>query len=398
MNGIRSYAVKKGIDQFTLWKDERPLLGHLDMELTERCNNNCIHCCINLPPGDMTAKKKELSTEEVKAILADAAALGALSVRLTGGEPLLREDFEEIYVFARRLGLKVLLFTNATLLTPNLVDLFCRIPPLVEIEISLYGMKRESYVAVTRTPGSFEAAMRGINLLLKKKVPFVVKGALLPSNKEEIDEFETWASTIPWMNGPPPLAIFYDLRNRRDSEEKNRIIKKLRPSPGGALDILARRREAYVAEMKEFCSKFTSPPGKRLFTCGAGAGEGHVDAYGNFQPCLLLKHPDTAFELKNETLKDAITRFVPELREMRAENPSYLSRCACCFLNGLCEQCPAKSWMEHGTLDTPVEYYCEITHAIARYLGILDKAERTWEVKDWMERLEVFTGKDLKQE
>jgi len=175
MNGIRSYAVKKGIDQFTLWKDERPLLGHLDMELTERCNNNCIHCCINLPPGDMTAKKKELSTEEVKAILADAAALGALSVRLTGGEPLLREDFEEIYVFARRLGLKVLLFTNATLLTPNLVDLFCRIPPLVEIEISLYGMKRESYVAVTRTPGSFEAAMRGINLLLKKKVPFYAR-------------------------------------------------------------------------------------------------------------------------------------------------------------------------------------------------------------------------------
>ena len=114
-------------------------------------------------------REKELSTEEIKNILKEAASLGCLKVRFTGGEPLLREDFEELYLFARKLGFKVLLFTNATLITPQIAELFVRIPPLEKIEISIYGMKRKSYEAVTRVTGSFDAAWQGINLLLEKK-------------------------------------------------------------------------------------------------------------------------------------------------------------------------------------------------------------------------------------
>jgi sulfatase maturation enzyme AslB (radical SAM superfamily) len=63
-------------------------------------------------------------------------------------------------------------------------------------------------------------------------------------------------------------------------------------------------------------------------------------------------------------------------------NPEYLKRCARCFLKGLCEQCPAKSWMEHGTLDTPVEYLCEVAHVQARYLGWVGEHEYGWDVKE----------------
>ena len=83
------------------------------------------------------------------------------------------------------------------------------------------------------------------------------------------------------------------------------------------------------------------------------------------------------------------------MREMRAENPDYLARCARCFLKGLCEQCPAKSWTEHGTLDTPVEYLCEVAHAQARYLGLLEEGEIAWEVDGWRERLRSFSGKAM---
>ena len=64
---------------------------------------------------------------------------------------------------------------------------------------------------------------------------------------------------------------------------------------------------------------------------------------------------------------------------MRARNPEYLKRCGRCRLRGLCEQCPARSWSEHGTLDTPVEYLCEVAHAQARDLGILKDGEMGWE-------------------
>ena len=117
-------------------------LSSLDIELTERCNSDCIHCCINLPANDRVAKAREMTTGQVKSILTEAATLGCLRVRFTGGEPLLRPDFEGLYLFARRLGLKVLIFTNARLITPQLADLLMRIPPLVFMEITVYGCTR----------------------------------------------------------------------------------------------------------------------------------------------------------------------------------------------------------------------------------------------------------------
>ena len=389
---MNTHVTKIRTDKSPLWQNNRPLLTHLDMELTERCNNNCIHCYINLPVDDIKAKEKELSTIEIKEILKEAASLGCLKVRFTGGEPLLREDFEELYLFARRLGLKVLIFSNATLITSQLADLFVRIPPLEKLEVSVYGMNRNSYEAVTRVTGSFEAAWRGINLLLKNKIPFVVKSALLPSNKKEMDEFESWALTIPWMEMPPSYSMFFDLRCRRDSEEKNCHIRDLRLSAEEGLKVLTRREKEYFREMGGFCRKFTRPSGKTLFSCGAGTRGGCIDAYGYFQLCMMLRHPASIYDLKNGSIEDAMKNFFPKVRRIKAENHAYLTHCANCFLKGLCEQCPAKSWMEHGTLDTPVTYYCEIAHAQAKFLGLLKENEKAWEIKDWNERIGLISS------
>jgi len=98
--------------------------------------------------------------------------------------------------------------------------------------------------------------------------------------------------------------------------------------------------------------------------------------------------------LHEGSLKEALTNFFPRLREeTRAANPDYLARCARCFLKGLCEQCPAKSWAEHGALDTPVEYFCRVAHAQALDLGLLFPGERSWQVADWQERIMKFRGK-----
>ncbi len=387
------YVTRTRAAQHRLWKNDPPLSGILDLEITERCNNDCIHCCLNLPEDDVRARSRELSTSGIIAILQEAAALGALSVRFTGGEPLLRDDFTDLYLSARRLGLKVMLFTNARLITPDLASLFARIPPLEKIEVTVYGMKRESYEAVSRVPGSCEEFRRGVGLLLDQKVPFVVKGAVLPPNRKELEEFETWATTLPGMDGPPPYAMFFDLRGRRDSPAKNRLIRNLRVSPEDGVILRRRRGRAYLQEMGQFCGKFMGPPGDRLFSCGAGHPPS-VDAYGMLQPCLQLRHPAMVYDLKQGSLQEALTNFFPRLREeTRAANPNYLARCARCFLKGLCEQCPAKSWAEHGALDTPVEYFCRVAHAQALDLGLLLPGERSWQVADWQERIAKVGGK-----
>ncbi len=119
-------------------------------------------------------------------------------------------------------------------------------------------------------------------------------------------------------------------------------------------------------------------PDDHLFTCGAGCGGIAVDAYGRAQPCLTLRAPELTMGVLDAPLAAALERFT-ELREMRAAHSDYLGRCARCFLRGLCEQCPAKSWSEHGTLDTPVDYLCEVAHAQARHLGWLRDGQLGWE-------------------
>jgi MoaA/NifB/PqqE/SkfB family radical SAM enzyme len=391
--------------EFNVWRNKRPQLGQLDIELTERCNNDCIHCCINLPANDADARAREMTTAQVKDILQQAADLGCLQVRFTGGEPLLRPDFEELYLLARRLGIKVLVFTNARLITPRLADLFARIPPLVTIEVTVYGMRAASYEAVTRAPGSFAQFWRGVNLLLERRVPFIVKAALLPPNRAEIAEFEAWASTIPWMDKRPSYSMNFDLRNRRDDARKNAQIAALRLSPPETVAMLMRDEAEYRKKRHEFASKFMGPPGDLLFRCGAGHGA-CIDAYGRAQPCMGIRAPELTAPLthcpsprrrgehlplplgegRGEGLAAALAQFAT-LCDRRATNPDYLRRCAVCFLKGLCEQCPAKSWAEHGTLDTPVEYLCAVAHAQARCLGWLGENEHGWEVGTWRERV-----------
>ncbi len=380
------YSEKITMNSRRLWGKKRPRLGHLDIELTERCDNDCIHCCINLPENDFRAKDRELRASEWRRVLQDAAELGALSVRFTGGEPLLRDDFAGLYVFARKLGMKVILFTNARKITPELADLMARITPLEKIEVSVYGLRRESYEAVSRIPGSYDEHRRGLDLLLRNKIPFTVKGALLPANKNEIDEFESWARALMGMAPPPSFSLNFELRGRRDSAARNTLIKKLRATPEETVAILNRHREAYRREMREFCMKFIGPPGVELFHCGAGLG-GCVDAYGQFQPCLALRAPELGINLREVSLRDALTRDFPRLIKMAASNPAYLRRCAVCFLKGLCTQCPARSWAEHGSLDSPVEYFCAVAHAQAVDLGLLSEGEHGWEVKDWRDRI-----------
>jgi len=384
------YARKVSHASFNPLKGKHPLLGQLDIELTERCNNRCIHCLINLPADDREAEAREMETAFVLDLLRQAADLGCMTVRFTGGEPLLRPDLPGLYLAARKLGMQVILFTNARLITSEFVQLLARFPPGQVVEVTVYGMHPESYDAVAGVKGAYHEFKRGVDLLLEYQIPFVVKQALLPQNRDEMAEFEAWAATIPSMDKRPGYSMNFDLRARRDDPEKSLRIEKLRLSPAETVAMLSRDPK-YVSGMQEFCGKFMRPPGDKIFSCGAGHGT-CVDAYGNAQMCLPLRHKDTVYDLHKGTLKEALSVFFPRFRERKATNTEFLRRCAVCFLNGLCEQCPAKSWMEHGTLDTPVEYLCEVAHAQARYLRLIGESEKAWEVTDGKERVKRFAA------
>ena len=368
-----------------LWRDGRPALTTLDIELTERCDNRCIHCCINRPEHDREARARELPTDRIIAILDEAAELGVLAVRLTGGEILLREDLEEIYVHARRSGMRVTLMTNARKLTPELVALLSRMPPREPVEITAYGMCPESYAAVSRVAGAYDEFRRGLGLLDAGGVAYLVKGTLLPPTLQEIEEFEAWATTRPLARERAGFIYWLDLRLRRDDQAASRRIAGLRLSPEDGVAALARDPRAAAALRAEARVQLAEPS-DLLFTCGIG-GRPCLDAYGLLQPCLTLRAPQVVYDLARGSMREAVTEFFPGLRALRAQDPEYLRRCARCFLAGICDQCPSKSWAEHGTLDTPVDYFCEVTQARARFIGLLRDGELPWDVIDGKERV-----------
>ena len=393
------YLLKLPGEKADLYKS---VISTIDIELTERCNNACIHCLINQPENDHNVQSMELSTGEILDILKQAADLGVINVRFTGGEPLLRRDFKEIYLAARRLGMIVTISTNARLITPEFVELLKKYPTGKPMMVSVYGLTAKTYDKVTANRGAFDEFTNGLHLLRESNIPFKIKQSLLPPNASEVKDFEALSREINPGESKPEFTTEFYFRTRRDSDKKNAAIRKLRCVPEKVVEIMGGAGD-FKSELISYLEKNNKLAGSALFQCGAGLKPA-VDAYGNIQMCLLLRHPDTVYKhthvttgnssaLKHNDLKDAVTGFFPLVRETKASNTDYLNKCAACRIKPLCKQCPAISWMEHGTLDTPVEYFCEITHAIARHIGVLREGEKGWliDTEEWDKRLSETT-------
>lgn len=148
----------------------------VSLELTARCNLDCVHCY------HVHTLDPELNTEEMKSVLDQLAALGAMELTFTGGEPFTRNDFPELLhhaVTVRGFSLKI--FSNLTLLNDSLADLLASYPINI-VETSILGAERETHDFLTRCPGSFEAVIRGITLLRDRDIRVAAKTILMRPN------------------------------------------------------------------------------------------------------------------------------------------------------------------------------------------------------------------------
>lgn len=361
----QTFVSSESLPNLPLWdkmKDRRVPLS-FDLEVTARCNNDCRHCYINLPAGDREARQKELTPEEILRIARDAASLGALWCLLTGGEPLLREDFFEIYLGLKRLGLLISVFTNACLVTPRHVELFRKYPPR-DLEVTVYGATRETYEAVTRKAGSFAAFQRGLNLLLAGGLKVRLKAMALRANVHELPEIARFcrARTRDYFRFDPLLHLRFDGNPLRNEE-----IRAQRLSPEEIATIEQADPERFAALQKK-CAQLIA--GERctegcdhLFHCGAGQGSFSVSYRGLFRLCSSLWHPDCIYDLRRGNLREAWDRLAPQVREIRSQDREFLQKCRRCPLINLCLWCPAHAHLETGRLDAWVGYFCRVAQA-----------------------------------
>ncbi len=153
-------------------------------ELTRSCNLNCVHCRASAEKGPFPG---ELSTERCKEIIDEIAQVGSPIVILTGGEPLLREDIFELTSWGDEKGLRMVMATNGTLLSREMVQKM-KESGIKRVSISLDGPNEEMHDEFRKVPGAFKGALEGIRILKEAGLPFQINTTVTKHNSAYIGE------------------------------------------------------------------------------------------------------------------------------------------------------------------------------------------------------------------
>ena len=150
--GRHSGSLPSHLLQFS--SDKKPVVV---WNITRKCNLKCIHCYAH---ATEESGYNELTTEEGKKLLDDLAAFGAPVILFSGGEPLVRKDLPELAEYAVSKGMRAVISTNGTLITPEMAKTLKRIG-LSYVGISLDGMEDVNDM-FRGVKGAYRAALEGI--------------------------------------------------------------------------------------------------------------------------------------------------------------------------------------------------------------------------------------------
>ncbi|MCL5023991.1 MAG: radical SAM protein [Nitrospirae bacterium] len=321
-----------------------PLSGSL--EVTYRCNLRCVHCYLGTRTERQERGSREMSAGVISSLIEEITDAGCLNLLLTGGEPLLRDDFPAIYRHAKEKGLLVTVFSNGTLVTEGIVALFRELPPF-EVEISLYGATAGTYESVTRVPGSYEKCLLGIQRLVDAGIKVNLKTILMTLNSREFFAMED-------------IARKFGARFRFDAAispgiegDKAPLSLRVSPEEAVALEFSDGKR---VHDWKRF---FEESKGRGLvdclYGCSAGVTGFHVDPEGYLQPCMMTF--DVRYNLRGKRFLSGWNAIIARLKDKKA-HPDFV--CRGCKKINLCGYCPGFFKLENGAEDVRSDYICKM--------------------------------------
>ncbi len=349
--------------------EEKRLPQQATLELTYRCNFNCIHCYQGEHCRSNSNKfGKELKSSQWKYILDELSEMGILEVVFTGGEIFLRKDALDILIYARKNGFWVSILTNGSLLTEGIIDKLVHFN-IRKIEASFNGASKETFEKITGVEGSYKKVLKNLKLMRKKGLIPFIKPCLLKNNSQEIlrimdfakkegFSFRHWQEIIPRLDG-------------------DQFPTSLRPSPEEYLkmeSVITKRVQEFIsAGFKEYGSqtepchhrKLNKPPpaelyninlkSERLFDCQAGFSMLCINPFGKMNVCSLLSFP--MYNILRGNVKEGwevVKKSVDNSRKPR----NY--KCDKCSLSQICQPCPAKRYLETGDMAGCVDYWAQV--------------------------------------
>ncbi len=317
-------------------------------ELTARCNLHCQFCYV-CDRDNQTECPPEKTTDEWLSMIQQAVDMGMLKCTFTGGDPFMREDFEEIYCKAYDMGLRLGIFTNGILIGKKQRDyLSKRLPDI--ISISLYGASDETYQKICGGERNFHRTTNSLDGLRAAGIPFELKVLAM---RPLMNEYEAMGRIAAMYNCPGKFDS-YMCPGRDDPQ---RELRDLRLPPAQILEL-------FQLFNKQLSSSTITEPEKRkgndgrVFFCGAGKSSFMITYDGRMLGCPSL----TCFD--SYPFRDGFASAWRALKEMISTAES-CPECADCQERDRCFICPANRLCETGTITACSQYLRERVSSMA---------------------------------
>lgn len=231
----------------------------VNLEITAVCNLDCVHCYHVMPPA------YEMSSREICKLLDELAALGAMELTITGGEPLSRSDFGEILGHAvGRNGFSVKVFSNLTLLDEAMARTIAE-TGVNRVETTLLGPDARLHDSMAGMNGAFDRTVAGIRLLKDHSVSVAAKTVAMKENVGRLDELYRFAATlgVPFRHDDGLFVEAGGGRRPLAHRIRDREVRRLRRTAG----------EGKSTRIRGSCNAAKSVasigPGGDVYPCGA---------------------------------------------------------------------------------------------------------------------------------
>lgn len=323
-------------------------------ELTPRCNLNCPMCYVRLNPEEMKPLGRECTKEEWLDIAEQAKEAGLLFILLTGGEPMLRSDFGEIYEGLSKMGFSISINSNGTVLRDELKELFLKYPP-AQINITIYGTSREEYGKWCGNPMAFDWFKETVDWFKHTGILVHLNATITPDNYDKWQAFEEYAKKE-------------DLELRMSSYcfpptgRGGRQIERLEPEIAGELTVKDLLFREGTEKVKERALELRSPLNSCKLDigdpiqCMAAKSQFWINWNGTMVPCGMLDKPMVKpFEIGFQNAWE-------QLKEM-ANKIRLCPDCTACPDRLSCMNCAAVTYSETGRFDGKPEYVCRMNRS-----------------------------------